>query len=101
MNLATSSRVVFRVCALSLLACWSAYTCAAQSAPAPPRSQEAASPSPAKTQSTDQVASPKQAVQADAIPARHLSLRHRAWPILHDPLAFHNTPKPLTPVPAL
>ena len=101
MNLATSSSVVFRVCALSLLACWSAYTCTAQSAPAPPRSQEAASPSPAKTQSTDQVDSPKQAVQADAIPARQLSLRDRAWLILHDGLAFNNTEKRVKAVTAL
>jgi len=101
MNLATSSRAVFRVCALSLLACWSADTCAAQSGATLPSSQEAASPSPAKTQSTDQANSPNQAAQADVKPVRQLPLRDRAWLILHDGLASNNTEKRVKAVTAL
>ena len=101
MNLATSSGAVFGVCTLSLLICWSAYTCAAQSAPTLPSFQEVASPPREKAQSTDPADSPKQAAEAGAKPVRQPSLRERAWLILHDGLAFNNTEKRVKAVTAL
>jgi len=78
MNLATSSRAVFRVCALSLLACWSADTCAAHLGPhflvlKRPLAVTCKNPS------TGQANSPNQAAQADVKPVRQLPLRDRAW----------------------
>jgi HEAT repeat protein len=97
MNLVTSPRAVCRICSLSLLICWAAHS-NAQSAPPPTGSQEAASPSAAHP--PDQASPPKEA-ETQAKPVRPVSLRERAWQILHGGLELDSTEKRVKAVTAL
>jgi len=71
----------------------------AQSAPATTGSPEATSPSSAKP--ADQVGPAKQTPEVQPKPEHPLSLRDRAWEILHGGLAFEGTEKRVKAVTAL
>ena len=98
MNLLTSPRAVCQICCLSLLLGLAAHS-KAQSAPPPTGSQEAASPSAAHP--PDQASPPKEAAETQAKPVHPVSLREKAWQILHGGLEFDSTEKRVKAVTAL
>src|SRR6266403_11647 len=97
MEILASPRGVCAVCLFSLLT-YNAQNIAAQSAPTSGGSQEAAAPSP-----TDQAGPSKQTPEAEAPakPTHPLSLRDRAWEILHAGLAVDSTEKRVKALTAL
>jgi HEAT repeat protein len=97
MQISASPRGVCAICLFSLLT-YNAQSIAVQSAPTSSGSQEAAAPPP-----NDQTAESKATPEADASakPTRTLSLRDRAWEILHAGLAFEGTEKRVKAITAL
>jgi HEAT repeat protein len=97
MQISASARGVCAICLFSLLT-YNAQSSAAQSAPTSSGSQDAAAPP-----HTDQAAASKQPSEAEppAKPTHPLSLRDRAWEILHAGLAFEGAEKRVKAITAL
>jgi len=95
--ISASPRGVYAICLFSLLTC-NVQSIAAQSAPSSSASQDAAAPP-----QTDEVAPAKKTTDAEAParPTHPLSLRDRAWEILHAGLAFEGTEKRVKTITAL
>ncbi|MCU1240761.1 MAG: hypothetical protein JWO71_1487 [Candidatus Acidoferrum typicum] len=97
MVISASPKGVCAICLFSLLT-YNGPGIAAQSAPSSSASQDAAAP-----RHTDEAApsSKKTEAEAPVKPARTLSLRDRAWEILHAGLAFEGTEKRVKAITAL
>jgi len=97
MVISASPKGVCGICLFSLLTC-NAQNITAQSAPTSSAAQDAAASS-----HTDEVAQTKKTTDAEAPakPSHQLSLRDRAWEILHGGLAFEGTEKRVKAITAL